>query len=203
MSRGIATSRITRIIGVDYDKGSSGIDASTETLQTIDYVHHEIHTGCHYYNEMYVDAPASDVVDIRFTMPNTTKWTHMLISLQSQEEYRITLYENAPIINTGTALLTFNSNRNSTNVSGITGFDYIVNTNLTNANLDTDVSSATAIRGPYMIGSNQGNIEGKNRNENELIMKQNTSYCLRCENMISSVRYITWLLDWYEHTDKN
>lgn len=179
------------------------LDLATETAMTIDYPHHEVHAGSHYYNEFSVDIPASDVLDIRWTTPNTTKWFHFILALQSQEECQITLYEVAPILTAGTSLTAFNSNRNSTNTSGITGFDYIVNADLADANADTDISGATAIRGPYMIGSNQGNIEGRNRNDDEIILKQNTAYCLRCENLVASARYLTWLFNWYEHTDRS
>ena len=36
------------IDGVDYKEGNSGIDGSTETIQTINYEHHEIQSGNHY-----------------------------------------------------------------------------------------------------------------------------------------------------------
>jgi len=178
-----------------------GIDNSTASIQVIQYEHHEIHSASHYFNEFYVDIPASDVLDIRFTTPDTTKWLHMLIALLSQEEIRVTLFENAPIITAGTGLTAYNNNRNSANASAISGFDYIVNTSVANADADTDVSGATTLRN-YQMGSNQGNIEGHLRDSNELVLKQNTSYCLRIENLVASVRYVSWQLSWYEHTDK-
>ncbi len=178
------------------------IDGATNSLQIVDYAHHEIHAGSHYFNEGYYDIPAGDVVDIRFRTPDTEKWLHMLISLRSQEEAIYTLYEGILVNTVGAALTAKNSNRNSPNVSGLTYFDYIVNTDIANANLDTDITGATILR-EAQLGSNQGNNSGENRADNELVLKQNGFYGIRIQNTITSTRYITWLLDWYEHTNKN
>ena len=177
------------------------IDRATNAQNTIDYAHHEIHSGSHYFNDFSIDIPASDWLDVRFTTPNTTKWLHMLISIKTQEEGLYQLYETAPTLTAGTALVAENNNRNTPNSSGISAFDYIINTTEENANLDTNTSGATLLRSA-LLGSNQGNLSGVTRNENELVLKQNTAYLIRVNNKISSVRYCSWVLDWYEHTSK-
>ncbi len=177
-------------------------DAATNTMVTTDYAHHELHDGGHYFNESFVDIPASDVVDIRFTTPNSAKWSHLLIVLDSQEECKIDLFESISIDVAGTDLIAHNSHRNSSKTSGWTAFDYIVNTSVANADSDTDTSGCIILK-QMMIGSNQGNNSGNSRGDAELVLKQNTSYSLRIENEIANPRYITWGFYWYEHTNKN
>ncbi len=41
----------TQIVGVAKEYGKDGVDFSTNTLQSIDYPHHEIHGGSHYFIE--------------------------------------------------------------------------------------------------------------------------------------------------------
>ena len=183
-------------------KAAIPLDASTRAQMIIDYSHHEIHGGSHYFNDESYDLPAADWIDIRFTTPDTAKWFHMLINVRTQEEGLFQLYENAPILVAGTSLTAHNSNRNSIKTSGILNFDYIVNTTEANANLDTDISSATRLRNS-LLGSNQGNVSGQHRSDNEIIAKQNTAYLVRINNLVTSTRYVSWVLDWYEHTDKH
>lgn len=175
------------------------IDPSSTSFQVIDYAHHEIHSGSHYFNEFATDVPALDWIDIRWTTPNTAAECHILISVRTQEEGLYQLYEDAPILNAGTTIPIFNNNRNSGNTSGVTGVDYIINTTEANANLDTDISGATKLR-QALLGSNQGNVSGEIRSDNELVLIPDTAYLLRVNNQVSSTRYISWVLDWYEHT---
>ncbi len=175
-------------------------DGYTKAMMTVDYAHHEVHSGSHYFIDFAIDIPAQDILDMRFTTPDTTKWLHMIISVRTQEEGLFELYENAPILNADTALAASNSNRNSSKISGISNIDYIINTSVANANLDTDISSATKLRFS-LLGSNQGNVSGEHRNDNELVLRQGTAYMFRIHNQISSTRYASFVMNWYEHTN--
>ena len=76
---------------------------------------------------------------------------------------------------------------------------YEVQTNLAAANADTDVSGATLIEsGISGTGRLMGGNTGRN---NEIILKQNTLYCLRATATAAS--YINFSMQWYEHTDKH
>jgi hypothetical protein len=174
------------------------VDSSTSSLQTVDYAHHEIHSGSHYYNALHVDVPADDVLDIRATMPNTTKWLHWLWTIVTEAEFQLTLYEDCTINTAGTSLTAFNSNRNSTNSSGLTAFDYIVNADLADANVDTTVG--TPIFGPVHTGSGRS-VGGSASRDSEKVMKQNSTYCMRFENLTNAAKYVSWDFEWYEHTD--
>jgi hypothetical protein len=191
----------TTINGVDFISGKSGVDSVTETLQTIEYDHHEIHNGNAYCNHFWVDVPADDVLDLRLVTPNTTKWIHLTRAFSAEAEFHVTLYETISITVAGTSMTARNQNRNSSNTTGLTAFDYIVNTSVGNANNDTDITGATAIQ-KWIIGSGRS-VGGETAARDEVILKQNTGYSFRFENQSNAIKWIQWDLCWYEHTNKN
>jgi hypothetical protein len=73
---------------------------------------------------------------------------------------------------------------------------YEVQANLEGANGDTNVSGATLIESGI---SGAGKNAGDAMRENELILKQNTLYCLRAT--ATAAGYINFKMEWYEHTN--
>jgi len=59
------------------------IDASTNSLQTVDYAHHEIHGGSHYYVQGFTSLDDTDVLRIKLETPGTTKWSHFVFTIKS------------------------------------------------------------------------------------------------------------------------
>jgi len=177
------------------------VDGPTDAFMTTDYAHHEIHSGSHYFNMFGVDVLADDVLDIRMTTPNTTKWIHFVGIYVTEAEFHFSFYEGVTV-NAGdsVALTAVNSNRNSTNTSGLTHFSYILNTTVANANVDTPVAAATQLATVFTGTGNK--VGGGFVRDSELVLKQNTSYTLRFENQSSNTKYVTWEFEWYEHTDK-
>ena len=70
--------------------------------------------------------------------------------------------------------------------------------NLAAANADTNVSGAVLL-GSGIAGA--GKDAGSASRDRELVMKQNTLYCLRAT--ANTAGYINFSMQWYEHTDKN
>lgn len=65
----------------DDEGGAIRIDSVTNTLQTIDYSHHEVHAGSHF---MYTDSVTlgnGGTQDYMIVTPNTMKWAHMTFYL--------------------------------------------------------------------------------------------------------------------------
>jgi hypothetical protein len=174
------------------------IDTTTHTLQTIDYAHHEIHSGSHYFVVGYQDLSINQVLDFTWQIPDTAKWIHWVWQIYTESETIWQVYEGVtatnPLANSITPL---NSNRNSTNTSGTTML-YEVQTSLANANADTDVSGATLIKSGIAGSGNRG--AGFAGRESEVILKQNTLYGLRA--IASAAGYINFDMEWYEHEDK-
>lgn len=172
------------------------IDASTSSLQVIDYEHHEIHGESHYFAIGVQDLSINQVLDFTWLMPNTTAWAHWTWMISTESETAWYVYEGATATNAlANSITPRNNNRNSSNTSGTTML-YEVQADLATANADTDVSGATLLESGI---SGSGKDVGNASRQNEIIMKQNTLYCLRA--VATAAGYINFTMEWYEHTD--
>lgn len=181
-----------------YDSGTGneiGIDDSTASIQTIDYEHHEIHSGDHYFVRSYADLAINHVLQFTWQMPNTTKWIHWRWQIDTESETLWQVYEGGSITNALANTITpLNNNRNSANTSGTT-LKYEDHANLAAA--DTDVTPTTLI----MSGiSGAGKDNGIDAQSDELVLKQNELYVLRAT--ATAAGYVDFHMRWYEHTDK-
>jgi len=173
------------------------VDNSTHTLQTIEYEHHEIHSGSHYFIGRASSLALSAVIDVQVQTANTTKWPHLTFQLQCAAETAWWIYENVSFTLTGSTLTPYNNNRNSANTSG-TIFYQIANASVALANADTNITGSTLlIQG--VIGD--GREGGQDERSKELILKQNTKYLFRAESL--SAGQVGYNIEWYEHTDKD
>ena len=121
------------------------IDATTHAIETIDYEHHEIHSGSHYFVKGYQDLAVDEVLDFTWLMPDTTKWIHWTWKLLVESETLYQVYEGATATNPlANAVTPLNSDRNSGNTSGTT-MKYEIQDDLDAANNDTSVGGATLI----------------------------------------------------------
>jgi hypothetical protein len=185
------------ITGIDYVSGKSGIDAATETLQTIEYEHHEIHSGSHYFVVGYQDLAINNVLQFTWQMPDTTKWIHWIWNIITESETLWQIYEGGTITTPLTTLATpYNNNRNSANTSD-TVMRYEKHTNLAAAN--TKVTPSALVLEAGISGA--GKDLGASVRSSELVMKQNTLYVLRAT--ATAAGYINFNMQWYEHTNKN
>ena len=174
------------------------MDASTNSLQTVTYEHHEIHSGSHFFVVGYQDLSINNVLDFTWQMPNTTKWTHWKWKISVESETLWQVYEGAtatnPLTNTVTPL---NNNRNSATTSGTT-MKYELQADLAAANADTNVSGATLIESGI---AGAGKDAGNEARDDEIVLDQNGLYCLR--STASAAGYINFSMQWYEHVDKH
>ncbi len=171
------------------------IDKVTNSLQTVDYPHHEIHAGDHYFMEGYVELDDTDTLHVKLVTPNTTKWSHFKWEITSTGVLTTTLDEDATGGMTGgTSVIPINNNRNSANTSGM-----------------TITSGVTACTGYTTRVSNQKfgvattpskATGGGSGREDELMLKQNTVYC-RSFTSGSNGNIVNFKASWYEHTDKH
>lgn len=93
------------------------VDASTHALEIVDYEHHEIHAGSHFFIEDVQDIALNNVYDVQWTTPNTTQWAHFVFELNCESETEWYIYEGVTINTAGTALTPINNNRNSATAS--------------------------------------------------------------------------------------
>jgi len=181
-----------------YGSGSSQyddvrIDSSTNTLQTIDYAHHEIHAGNHYKAGFLNTNLVTDAtVQLLFVTPDTTKWAHWTLTSQSTGAVKVEIYEGASVSANGTAVTRWNRNRNSTNTS--TTLVYHTPTVTTNG---------TKMVTRY-LGSEgfKQELSGEHRGDSEFILMQDTKYLVVLtaisDGIVGAIGG-----DWYEHADKH
>jgi len=169
------------------------IDTSTRTLNTIDYTHHEIHDGNHFYIEGFLMLSSGQVHRVKLTTPDSTKWAHFRWDIQSTGILETTLYETASEgMLGGVSVTPLNSDRNSATTSGI--------------NLVSGVSSATGV-GTLVSNRKWGaegfksNIGGGAGREDELILKQNEIY-IRTFSSGAADNIVSFAATWYEHENK-
>jgi hypothetical protein len=175
------------------------MDASTSTLQSITYEHHEIHSGSHFFVVGYQDLNAGQVLDFTWQMPNTTEWIHWTWDMDTESELNWLVYEDAVATNPlANAVIPLNSNRNSAHTSATT-MKYEVQANLAAANADTNIGGATLLESG--ISGSGKKVPGLGDRNSELVMKQNGLYCLRAIATVAG--YINFSMQWYEHTDHN
>ena len=173
------------------------IDASTNSLQTVDYEHHEIHSGSHYFVVGYQDLSINEVLDFTWQMPDTAKWIHWTWKISTESETLWQVYEDVVETNPLTLITPYNNNRNSGNTSGTT-MRGEVQANLSDANDDTDVSGGVLLASGI---SGSGRDAGEEQRTHELILDQNILYCLRAT--ASAAGFVNFEMQWYEHTDKH
>lgn len=168
------------------------IDASTNTIQTIEYAHHEIHTGSHF---MYTDCLTlanAGTQDYLLTTPNTTKWSHMSFQYEGSAITALDIYEGTD--KTGTTIQNiFNNNRNSATTSVNTIYKGTSGGTTDGTKIWCHKSGST---------TNQSISGASSEQATEIILKQNTKYIFRLTSGTND-NLVNLNLEWYEHTNKN
>ena len=181
-------------------------DASTNTLQVIDYDHHEVHGGSHFHlvysvADMGAMTTPNDTITVTFNTPNTTKWIHLVIAAVAGTGARFQFIEGGTgggASPTG-ELSVYNSNRNSAGTSVILA---TAGGNAAKVSYDaTVVTGGTSLVDEYIGADGIGNTfaGGTSRGEQEWILKQNTQYQLVLTDTASVPGRL--MMSWYEHTD--
>jgi hypothetical protein len=180
--------------------GQSITDPTTYALKTVDYSHYEVHVGRSYAIYATFDLPASNYIDIQIVVPDSARWAHFEPYISSEGGAQAWFYEDVVINEAGTGMGPKNKNRNSANTSEFT-FASIVNTSLSNANADTDITGATLLA-TGKAGAGRG-IGGEFGVRNEWVLKQNAKYSVRVLSLVNNAtQYVNFFLAWYEHTNK-
>jgi hypothetical protein len=169
------------------------IDKYTHATTIIEYEHHEIHDGYHYfYTDYDSEVDTAGPKYYRLTTPNTTKWIHLVVTLYSEGVGTWQIFENPTVNAAGTTATTFNNDRNSTNAAGIViAYDA---TSTADGTLIATYRTGSGTTGPSRVGSDTS----RNR---EIILKQNEDYFIKftpdADNAKTKLE-----LDWYEHVNR-
>jgi len=183
-------------------------DSATDAMMFVDYAHHEIHNGSHFFVQYSVASLGAmgspdDMITLSWTTPNTTKWGHLLYSANGSAGWRLRLIEGKTgggASPTGSITI-LNSNRNSTATS--TAKDLAGTPVANKVSYDATLfTGGTTIWDQYLEGSGgpqSGGVGGGNQRL-EVVLKQNTTYQLSLFGTDANPASMT--MEWYEHTNR-
>ena len=182
---------------VDSAGRSPKVDSITKAQMTIDYSHHEMHSGSFYFVKGWADVDGAGTnLDFLWVVPNTAAWPHATWEIAGEAEFTLYLYEDVTTVADGASVAAINANRNSGNTSGVATYS--------GPTLDTgalgDGGNGGTLIWAGKIGSGK-NATGDRRTSNELIGKQNAKYWFRINKEAAGTHWIDYYFGWYEHTN--
>jgi len=167
------------------------LDKNTRALMTMDYAHHEIHSGSHYFFHASHQIESTGTIVYLITTPDTAKYSHFIYEVDGSAILQVDLYEGADRTGT-TAQTIFNSDRNSANTSGM----------VIHLAISSGTTDGTLIK-THKGGSATGNSRSgpTSRSDSELILKRNTKYLVRLTSG-TNANLCNVKFEWYEHENK-
>ncbi|MCP3924920.1 MAG: hypothetical protein GY714_20265 [Desulfobacterales bacterium] len=197
----------------DGETDEARIDASTNSLQTVDYAHHEIHGGSTFCVHLVdLTFAKNGEMGVLFTTPDTTKYLHLVYQIDVADKSTFDILE-APTIDVANYPTTFyeprNRNRNSDNesiVSSVRGTPAVNEVSLVLDGDTTPVSGDGTVLHTEILGGKKGKTASDGHaHTDEYILKANTTYYFRVvgDNTGSGNLQFSMELIWYEHTDKH
>ena len=186
------------------------IDASTNALESIDYAHHEVHSGssfaCHFNNDV---TNIGEMTAIAFNTPDTTKWPHLIIEAGSTGACYVALYENTSIdVDEGTQLTIYNRNRNSATAATILSIETVPVVNKATSFNEGQAAAAnitvtTELARNYLGAGEKKTVGGGARGSQEWVLDQANQYCVLMYSLTNDDATHNITLDWYEHANRH
>ena len=170
------------------------LDDATHVTTTIEYEHHEIHGGSHFFICGEVTLGDGGTKDFQITTPNSAKWLHMTFQYESTQEILLQIYEDANVDADGTDVTAYNNNRNSTNTTEVSLLQY-------DGTVNTAGTAIFSSRSGVAGNVNKAR-QGFGERSREIILKQNTTYRFLFTSGGADNNF-SYCGEWYEHTDKN
>lgn len=186
------------------------LDKATNTIQTIDYSHHEIHAGSAFTCHFSQTAPTAvgEMTIIAFNTPATAPYVHMFAEFSSTAASTAAIYEVADLdVDEGTDLAIYNRDRNSATVSTVSTIETVPEegkaTSYTVAQAaGATLSTATPLYLKYLGSAAAGaDTGGEHRDAHEFVLKHSTQYAFVITNTTADDNTHNIVLNWYEHTN--
>jgi len=179
--------------GIKNTQVSGAQDDSTGASSAVDYDHHELHEGSSF---TVCDVQSVDTTTMKWqiTTPDSTKYSHMVFNPECTGEFYMLVTEASDRVD-GTALVEMNRRRVGTpKVPGTIVTRTPTGGATDGAMLFAKRSGATGVAAKTVAA-------GSSRGTNEWILKPNTKYVVSITTYATV--FVTFCVDWYEHTDKN
>lgn len=165
------------------------IDQTTSGRAQLDYSHKQIHSGDNWMVSYNASTASGVTLDRYIVVPNTTRWPHVFWDVIGQGITTISLYEGAS--GTYNAVTAYNRNRNS------------VRANTTVIGNPSGAITAGSLIWTWQSGTTgpgPARSAGVASMSGELVLKQATTYLLRCTSGVNN-NIISVDLTWYEQTN--
>ena len=188
------------------------MDASTNSLQVIQYEHHEIHSGSSF--TVHIDNITANTDDHRtllgFETPAGTEHAHLIVYASSSHPAEVFLYEGVTIDDDeGTELTIEDRNRTTDNTSSQLSFQNPAVAGLATWMLEAEIAAAnfatTTTLDHFQLAAGDGPkaLGGTTRGTEEWVLAPSTKYAVVVQNIGANANTHEIHLDWYEHTDKH
>lgn len=188
------------------------IDSVTNSLQGVDYPHHEIHVGGAYSVHHYeLDFDKASEIGILFTTPNTTKWIHCFPMVAVATKALFEILED-PVVYTDAYPTVFyaprNRNRNFAIASTVSSVRASPSTGQVSLKEEGDTipaTSGTVVHAEAFGGTKNQTVTSGTRDTNEYVLKQNTTYYFRLRGNNTGADSVSASIElsWYEHTNQH
>lgn len=163
------------------------LDSGSKSLVIVDFAHHKIHDGEHYFFEEGIILGAAASREYLIVTPDSDMLPHLTIRIKYGLAGSAEFYEDTTKTG-GTSLTPRNRNRSAGDLSPVTLTHTPSGTG--DGTLLFDTTHGSTGGGPNSSG-------GENRGESEIMLKPNSSYLFRVTSAEADNR-ITVLLNWYE-----
>lgn len=169
------------------------VDENTRALLVVDYAHHEIHVGSHFYTSGFTTLATDGTLYIKLVTPNTLKDMHFMWQISSSGICETWLDEEATGGMTGGSnVIPLNNNRNFPDNSGIL---------LTSGVTINTGQSAVLDHQKWGAAGFKTTIGGGSARDDEVVLRRNTTY-LRAFKSHADDNIIQFKASWYEHASK-
>jgi hypothetical protein len=168
------------------------IDKSTWAPSGVEYAHHEVHAGMHFFIAQGYAVGDTEVRTIWFKTGNDGSFVHIIPEIIANGAYTLRIVEGATNV-IAPDVVPLNNRRMSGNVSAARWSTSAVAA--TGGTVLTNLLVGVAAQGNKIsVGGDAGARE-------EMILKADTLYAFEITAGAADIN-VNFILEWYEHTDK-
>ena len=171
----------------------SAIDEKTGAATIIDYEHHEVHEGSHYFCSYSVASIGAmttpdDMIQLTWATPNSTKLWHLTIGGKcgATALYKFTEGWTGGGVSPTGSLVGYNRNRNYKNASTPIYYDA------------TEVTGGIVLEQEYVAAGKFG--AGESRGAQEWVLRPSENYAVSL--YLNAANEAELELNWYEHSNR-
>jgi len=164
------------------------IDAGSSAMVGIDFVHHKVHDGDHYFHAEHYTLDDEEARTYLISLPDDI-YVHLWFDVSGSAITEVQFFEGTTRTgSTDSIVVPVNNNRNSSNTSSMSLFS----ASSTDGSDGTEIfaskggSSSRAFSQPHSV-----------RGDDEIILKKDTKYLLRATSGTDS-NLVTFIIEYYE-----